>query len=390
MNQILASNYNLSKNKSIVVMFIITGLGTGGAEVMLYQLLAKINKQRFQPIVISLMDYGTFGTPLEKLGITVYSLGMKRGVPTLNTLSQLMKIVNEVKPDMIQGWMYHGNLAAYFANTFSSNNVPVLWSIHHSIKSLELEKRMTRAIIRLCGYFSRFIAKTIFVSKNSKLQHEAIGYSYKNSCLIPNGFDVLSFQPSRESRLDFRKELNLSENCILIGLICRFHPMKDHLNFLNASALLSKKCHDVKFVLIGTNVDNKNDFLRDKINLLGLEDKIYLLGERQDIPKIIPALDIMTMSSAYGEAFPLIIGESMSCGVPCVVTDVGDASWIVGDTGKVVPPKNPEALADAWQELISMGTEAREKLAIAARSRVINSFSLDSIVSKYEHLYESF
>ncbi|AFZ00162.1 glycosyltransferase family 4 protein [Calothrix sp. PCC 6303] len=389
MNEISLSNHNTSNNKPIVVIFIITGLGTGGAEVMLYQLLTKINKQRFQASVVSLMDYGTFGIPLENLGITVYSLGMKRGVPTPNTFRQLMKIVNEVKPDVIQGWMYHGNLAAYFANLFSSNPSHVYWSIHHSIKSLELEKSMTRVIIRVCGYFSRFIAKTIFVSKNSKLQHEAIGYSCENSCVIPNGFDVLSFQPSVESRLKFRKELNLSKDCILIGLMCRFHPMKDHLNFLNASVLLSQKFPDVKFVLAGTNVDNKNDFLLDKIKQLGLEDKTYLLGERQDIPNIIPALDIMTMASAYGEAFPLIVGESMSCGVPCVVTDVGDASWIVGDTGKVVPPRNPEALADAWQELIAMDMEARDKLGIAARSRVINSFSLDSIVSKYEHLYES-
>jgi glycosyltransferase involved in cell wall biosynthesis len=377
-------------SQPIVVAFIITGLGTGGAEVMLYKLLTKIDRQRFQPVVISLMDRGNFATPLEKLGIAVYSLEMKRGVPTPAILGQLMKIVNQVKPDVIQGWMYHGNLAAYFVSVFSSNNIPILWSIHHSIKSLELEKRMTILIIKICAYLSRFINKVIFVSQKSKVQHEAIHYSYNNSCVIPNGFDVLSFQPSSKVRLDFRKELNLPENSTLIGLICRFHPMKDHVNFLEAAALLSQKYPDTQFVLAGTNVDQKNHFLCDKINLLGLEDKIHLLGERQDIPHIIPALDIMTMSSAYGEAFPLVIGESMSCGIPCVVTDIGDASWIVGDTGKVVPPKNPEALADAWQELILMGREAREKLGIAARSRVIDSFSLDSIVAEYEHLYGSF
>jgi glycosyltransferase involved in cell wall biosynthesis len=371
------------------ITYIATGLYTGGAEIMLYHLLSKINREKFSPTVISLIDGGIWGDKIKSLGIPVYTIGMKPGIPSPVVLLKLVKKIIEIKPDIIQGWMYHGNIAAKFVSFLYSHSIPVFWSIHHSINSLKQEKKMTQLIIRYGANIANSINKVIFVSQNSKIQHEQLGYSSTNSYVIPNGFDVLSFQPSLKSRLDFRQELSLPEDSILIGLICRFHPMKDHLNFLEASALLSKKYSDIQFVLVGTNVDRENNLIEDKIKVLGLENKIHLLGERQDIPNIIPALDIMTMSSAYGEAFPLIIGESMSCGVTCVVTDVGDASWIVGDTGKVVPPKSPEALADAWQELILMGSQGRQKLGLAARARVVDLFSLDSIVAKYEHLYES-
>ncbi|WP_445636744.1 Glycoside hydrolase [Nostoc sp. DSM 114161] len=370
------------------IVYIITGLSTGGAEVMLYKLLSKINRQRFSPVVVSLMDRGTWGDRIANLGIPVYTIGMKPGALKLTNIWPIIHIVRQLKPDLIQGWMYHGNLAAQFLRFFIFRQIPVFWNVRHSLHSLELEKPRTTIIIKQCAIFSHLPTKIIYNSQNSSKQHEKIGYCLEKTCVIPNGFETEKFTPSTQARLSVRSELNTPENALLIGLIGRYHPIKDHFNFLQAAALLLKTYSNVEFVLVGNKVDWENQILSELIHELGLVKHIHLLGERHDIPRLTAALDIASSSSS-GEGFPNVIGEAMSCGVPCVVTDVGDSGWIIGDTGKVIPPKNPEALANAWQALIDIGKEGREMLGKAARARVIECFSLDSIVAEYEALYDN-
>ncbi|MEG4441364.1 glycosyltransferase [Microcoleus sp. AT9_B5] len=378
-----------SSEKKVSIIYITTGLSTGGAERMLYNLLSRINRQRFSPAVVSLMDRGTWGDRIESLGIPVYTTDMKPGMATPAAIWKLVRLVRQLQPDLIQGWMYHGNLAAQLASVLSLLRTPVLWSIHHSISSLESEKSLTVKIIKLCAYLSRLTHQVIFVSQASKLQHEALGYNRQNNCVIPNGFDTFLFVPSLEEKLAVKAELGLAEKTIIIGAVGRYHPMKDHANFLQAAALLLKTYPDVHFLLIGTEVDRQNMCLIKLIEELKLGDRVHLLGERTDIPRLTAALDISTVASAYGEAFPLVVGEAMSSGVPCVVTDVGDSAWIVSNTGKVVPPKNAEALATAWKELIVLDWEERETLGKSARDRIVEFFSLDSVVAQYDKLYES-
>lgn len=378
------------KIDKIVICHLITGLHTGGAERMLYNLLSRINRDIFSPIVISLMDHGRFGDLIESLGIPVYSIGMKQGIPTPAKLLRLFQTIHCLKPDLIQGWMYHGNLAAFVTGLFLSPKVPIFWSIHFSISSLNAEKLMTQVIIRVSTIISHFVSQNIFVSKNSKIQHEQIGYSSTNSCVIPNATDTLVFKPSQEGRLKVRRELGLTAETILIGIFARYHPMKDYPNFLKAAKLLYQEFPQVHFLMVGSHIDQNNRNLQNLIRELGIVSQVHLLGERQDIPYLACGLDIFCLSSAYGEAFPLVIGEAMSCGVPCVVTDVGDSAWVVGDTGKVVPPQNPQLLANAFKELIDLGYEGRKIFGKAARERVINFFSIDSVVDQYENLYETF
>lgn len=376
-------------NTKVITLYITTGLSTGGAEIMLYQILTKIDRERFSPVVISLMGKGTCGDRIEALDIPVYSVNMDAGKPTFKSLKNLLSLVKKVKPDIIQGWMYHGNLAGQIASIFSFFRIPIVWSIHHSIRSLESEKSMTIKIIKLGAYLSHFVNKVAFVSQASKSQHEALGYSKKNTCVIPNGFDTNVFIPSPKSKLAVRKELGINEDTFLIGMICRFHPMKDHGNFLKGASLLLKQYPDTHFLLAGTNVDLANDYLTQLMQELNLSHQIHLLGERTDIPRLTSALDVLTVASAYGEAFPLVVGEAMSCAIPCVVTDIGDSGWIVGEAGRVIPPKDAEALANAWQELIEIGVDERENLGKMARTRISESFSLDYVVKQYESMYET-
>lgn len=370
------------------IVFITTDLDMGGAEIMLYSLLSKMNRQQFNLIVVSLIDSGVWGSRIEALGIPVHTIGMQQGKPTPAAIWRLIQTVNRLKPDIIQGWMYHGNIAAQLASLFSASKIPVFWSIHHSPTSLSSERIMTKAIIKVGANVSHFNHKVIFVSQNSQQLHEKIGYKSVNTCIIPNGFDTDLFQPSVTAKNKLRSELGLAESSILIGLIGRFHPMKDHHNFLKAAALILKDYPELNFILAGTDVDSNNSILAGYITKLNLANRVHLLGERQDMNCVIPALDILSLSSAFGEAFPLVIGEAMSCGVPCAVTNIGDSAFIVGDTGKIVPPKDSEALANAWRELIDIGINGRKLLGNAARERIITSFSLKYIVSQYEKIYD--
>lgn len=381
-------NSLITANSKIKLALIISDLRTGGAEMMLYKLLSRINRERFEPIVISLRDEGTLGKRIVALDIPVHTINMKPGIPTPTSIWRLIDKVRQLKPDLIQGWMYHANMAATLS-TLWLKSVPVSWNIRHSVYSLKNEKLATAIVIKLLAQISGSPKKILYNSKVSANQHEKLGYQQAKTLVIPNGFDTELFTPSLKARAEVRTELNLPENTLLIGLISRYHPMKDHNNFLQAAAILRKIFPDVYFLLAGREVNWENTALKESIQTLGLKGGIHLLGERQDIPRVTAALDIATSTSSYGEGFANVIGEAMSCGVPCVVTNVGDSAWIVGESGKVVPPSSSQTLAQAWQKLIELGAEGRRTLGQLARERIIHNFSLDSIVNQYEELYES-
>ncbi len=371
------------------ILHLIAGLDTGGAEMMLLKLLSRMDRTRFDSMVVSLTSNGTLLESFKSLGIPVYSLGMSRGgVPSPVTLYRLIRLGRQLQPNLIQGWMYHGNFASQLMNAFLPKPVPVLWSIHHSIKNLAFEKRLTAGLIRLSARLSKRPEKIHYVAKSSAGQHKELGFSAKNNVIIPNGYDTDRFVPSEQSRIQIRKELGLPATTPIIGHLARFHPMKDHANFIQAAGFLSQSFPDVHYVLAGQNVDSENKVLKDLVDKLNLSEKIHLLGLRKDVPQIMAALDIFANSSRFGESFPIVIGEAMSCGVPCVSTDLGDTAWLIGDTGKIVPIEDHKALAGAWKDLLDLGCEGRKALGEKARERIINNFSLGKIVSQYEMLYK--
>jgi glycosyltransferase involved in cell wall biosynthesis len=388
----LSLNESNTETKPVQIVFIITGLSTGGAEMMLYKFLSRIDRDRFCPTVISLIDGGVFALRLKAFDIPIYSLGMQAGRPSISALKRLTALLNQIQPDLIQGWMYHSNLAAQLGNFLAKRKVPVLWSIHHSIESLRAEKITLAATIKLTAALSSKIEKVIFSSEKGQAQHLGLGYCSNNAITIGDNFDLSKYKPASQSQPNLRQSLNLGETSILIGSIARYHPMKDHANFLNAAAKIVPKHLDVHFILIGPGVDNQNLILSEQIRKLGIGAQTHLLGERQDIPVLMTSLDIFTSSSAYGESFPNVLGEAMSCQIPCVATNVGDSDLIVGDTGIIVPTKDSEALAEAWQKLILLGRKGRQDLGKKARERIKQSFDLDapnSFVKKYEDIYET-
>jgi len=372
------------------IIHLITSLQTHGAQMMLLKVLSGMDRRRFASVVVSLTEGGAMAEQFAALGVPVYSLGLKAGLPTPAACLRLIRLFRQVEPDLIQGWMYHGNLAATLGAMFLKLQTPVLWNIRGSSYELRKEKPATAAVIWLGGKLSHLPRRIINNSLTSARQHEeALGYRADRRVIIANGFDTETFAPSEPARLAVRRELGLDDNALLIGLMARYHPMKDHANFLRAAARLSASHPQTHFALAGEGVDDRNRELCDSIQNLSLGGRVHLLGERRDTPRLAAAFDIATLSSAFGEGFPNVIGEAMSCGVPCVATEVGDSAQVIGDTGRTVPPCEAPALAAAWRELIAMSAPQRRALGAAARRRVMENFSINAITAQYESLYEN-
>lgn len=368
------------------VLHIINGLASGGAETMLAKLLAGMDREAFEPAVVSLTDRGSLAEHLANLQVPVHALGFGSALPTPSAVWRLVRIVRRIRPHLIQGWMYHANLAAELASICVSEPAPVLWNIRHSIYRLADEKCTTAAIIRLGARLSFRPAHILYNAHVSAVQHEALGYRFEKRVVIPNGFDTQRFIPSEQARVRIRTELGLSSSTVLIGLIARYHPMKDHATFLRAAGSLVDTHPDVHFLLVGRDVDWDNAALVRLIQDTGVGTRIHLLGERTDIHQVTAALDVSAISS-YSEGFPNVIGEAMACAVPCTVTDVGDSASIVGETGRVVPPRDHQALAEAWRALLRVGPAGRARLGRAARRRIEEHFSLPAVIARYEQLY---
>lgn len=352
---------------------------------MLVKLLARIDRNKFSPAVISLTKASDIEDQVRELGVEVYTLDLLSAHRLVLEVFRLLRLVSRIRPDIIQGWMLHGNLAALFAGTCL--HIPVIWGVRHSRLLLDREKKSSVALERVLRWFSRFPVRIVYNSNNGKRSHEDMGYAPKRSLVIPNGFDTRRFRPSSTIRQTVRKSLDIAEKTVVIGMIARYHPMKDHRTFLQAAALLRRSHAGVTFLLIGRGCERTNVELVSYVNELLLGSDVQLIGERSDVHEMINALDIGTLSSASGEGFPNTIGEAMCCAVPCVVTDVGDSAWIVGDTGITVPPQDAAALSRGWRELIDAGPSVRRTMGERARARILDCFSIDAVTREYEAAY---
>lgn len=367
------------------ILHLITGLSTGGAETMLYKLVSKMDRDKFEIQVISLTDIGPIGEKIEELGIPVRSLGMARGIPDPRMIFKLAKWLRRDTPDLIQTWMYHADLVGGVAAKISGV-IPVVWNIRHSNLDPEGNKKTTIWTAKACAKLSYFLPlKIICCSYASKEVHNYLGYNKNKMIVIPNGFDLDVFSPSKDARKKARRLLGLSDETILVGLIARFDPQKDHKSFFQAAGILHKDYPAVHFMLFGDDISWDNSCISAWIDDADIRPVTHLLGRQGDMPSFQAALDI-TSSSSYGEGFPNVIGEAMACGVPCVVTDVGDSARIVGNSGYVVPPRDSVALANSLKKMIELGEE-RKKLGMLARKRIEDNYSLEKVVSQYEKIY---
>jgi glycosyltransferase involved in cell wall biosynthesis len=371
----------------IKVMHVITTLGPAGAETMLCRIAAGMDGTRFENEIVSLRDILDQAERMRAIGVRVRTLGMKKSVPNPLLVMRLARWIRESKPDVIHTWMYHANLIGALAARLAGD-VPVVWGIHHSALNPGVDKHRTVFVNRICALMSRkFPARIVFCSEASLRFHKDLGYDAEKLELVPNGVDPEQFRPDPIARLSVREELGIPADALLIGMAARFHPQKDHGNFIRAAERLHKQLPQVHFLLCGLDIKWENSQLAGWVKAAGLGDCCHLLGVRQDLPRLFAAMDIATTSSISGEAFPVVVAEAMASRTPCVVTDVGDSALIVVETGRVVPPGNPDALGEAWRKLIEAGPGERLNLGMAARHRVQQHFALPVIVDRHQAIY---
>src|SRR6266436_693215 len=375
------------RTNMIKVMHIITTLGPAGAENMLCRIAGGMDRARFENEVVSLTGILDLAEKMRSIGVRVRTLGMKKAIPNPLLVMRLAKWIRESKPDVIHTWMYHANLIGSLAARLAGN-VPVVWGIHHNTFDPRVDKRRTMLVNRACALLSRkFAARIVCCSEASLRVHKRLGYAAEKLEVIPNGFDLEQVKPDPTARALVREELGIPADTLLIGIAARFHPQKDHRNFVRAAARLHKQMPEIHFLLCGLDVTRQNSQLAAWIEAAGVRDCCHLLGVRRDMSRLFAGMDIATTASLSGEAFPLVIGEAMACGTPCVVTDVGDSALIVGETGRVVAPGDPDALAEEWRKLVAAGPGVRRSLGMAARRRVQQHFALPAIVERYQTIY---
>lgn len=381
----------MSEERVTTVLHVITALNYGGAEAMLAKLvLAARRRQNHRHLVLSMLPPGVVGRQLRDQGLPVYTLGMRQGRPSLRGLLRLLALTRKLRPDVIQGWMYHGNLAAWAARQFARRQALLGWNVRHSLHDLRNEKRKSSLVIRLGAVLSRQADFIIFNSRVAIAEHRAAGFDTRAAILVPNGFDTGLFHPDgpgRPARAALAASLGIGPERTMIGMVARVHPMKDHANLFAAVRAVRDAGHDVHLVLAGADTDRMPAPLEQKLQALLPQDRVSRLGDRRDLAEWLPGLDIAVLSSAWGEGFPNVIGEALAAGVPCVATDVGDSREILGEGGQGVAPGDPAALAAALIRLIEAGPQARAAIGVTGRDRVIEHYSLDRIEGQYEQIY---
>lgn len=370
----------------LVVLHIISGLGQGGAETVLYRLVTAETSQT-RHIVVSMSDAGVFGQRLQQANIEVHCLHMK-GLGLLTGWLALRRLIKKIQPDVVQTWMYHADLlGGVAARSVGIKNIA--WGIRNSGENLHHSSLKARVVAQVSAKLSGWLPKRIVAcAENAARRHKQWGYKADKMSVIPNGYDLTQWQPQPEQAALFRSQLGLSTTTPLIVSVGRWNPLKDHPNLLSALAKLKRSEVNWFCVLVGDGIEQTNEELMRLIKQEGLEERIALLGRRDDIPVIMSAADIHVLSSK-AEGFPNVVCEAMVSRALCVVTDVGDAARIVGEEGIVVAPRNAQALAVGIEKALCLlnSPELPEQLDKAAAS-VAQRYSLESMVRNYEQLWQ--
>ena len=369
------------------LVHVLPRLEQGGAERVLIDVSRQLT-DRWDQVVISLADRGALADTIEASGIPVHTIGMHPTIPNPLAFSRLVRLLRRLGPDLVETWLYKADLVGGLA-TRLAGRPPLLWSVQQT--HLEPVGRLRSNVVaaHACARLSRRLPTLILcASEEAARAHEELGYDSDKLRVVPNGVDTTAFRPDSDARTRVRAELGLPASTAIVGLVARFDPQKDHATFARAARAIVEQHAEIHFVLCGRRITPENQELTNLLENAGIRDRVSLLGVRHDMPAITAAFDIATSSSAFGEAFSVAISEAMASGVPCVATDSGNAAALIDDVGRVVPARNPSALAAGVLELLQLPEQERQTLGRRARRRVEANFSIDAVAEQYDATFE--
>lgn len=372
------------------ILHIITSLDQGGAEGVLTRLvLAKETGVEHE--VISLKGEGFYGKQLLAAGVTLHYFDFGRffQLRSFSELFRLVRVIASLSPDVVQTWLYHADLIGCVAARMAGCR-RVVWGIRTGTLSPLLISRFTMLVAWLCARLSSVVPSAIVTcSVQAASEHKRMGYEASKFEVIPNGFDLDVYRADPAGRQETRRAWGVGPNDVLLGCVARWDRYKDHPNLLEALSIVISKGVTVRCVLVGGGLSASNGTLLKLLAKYNLQSSVILAGSRSDIPSVMNALDLHVLPSV-SEAFPNVVAEAMACGVPAIVTDVGDAALIVGTTGWVVPPQNPEKLAYAVLEAVAaIGSQTHADRRISARKRIEQNFGLNQMTRSYVNLWKA-
>lgn len=368
-----------------VIAHVITGLNTGGAEMMLLRLVARHEQSAFRPIVYCLTDEGPVADEIRALGVPVHNLGLRRGAPNPLVIATLARRLKREQAEVVQTWLYQADLVGGLAARLA--RIPVAWGIHNSRLDGDAIGRSLALSIRACQVVSRVVPDCIVCcAESARTVHAEMGYPARKMTVIPNGFALDHFRATSDGRCRIRHELGIAGDSPIVLIAGRFVPLKNHRLFVEAAGIVSAASPTAHFVMVGEGLDAGNRELTAWIDATSAAPRFHALGRRTDMADLLSAADIVALTSRT-EAFPLVIGEAMATGLPCVSTDVGDARQLVGDTGRIVAEPDARAFAAALSELLTMPGEERSALGQQARRRMESEFDITKIADRYDHLW---
>ena len=366
------------------ILHVITGLGRGGAETVLYRLATGSTRATHE--VICLEAPGYFSTKLEEAGIPVHHVGWG-AVGSVRALFRLHKLVRSLDADVVQTWMYRANVFGGLSAKLVGS--PIVWNIRCS--SWDVLPLPTQLLAHVGGFLARFVPRRVInCSAVSRRLHARLGYDAADGVVIPNGYDPALFGPDEQARDAIRQELNVPSDGFVLATIGRWHVQKGLPELLQAVRILRDRKLPVTLLMVGRDLDEGNGDLTDLIARTGGGEALRLLGNREDVADLARAADLHVLASIGAEGFPNAVAETMLSATPNVVTDVGDAALVVGDTGWVVPPRDPERLADAVEVAYREFARSPDKWAerrSAARDRIVREFPLDRMIDTYEAVW---
>ena len=374
----------------IRVCFLIRQLNDGGAQRQLVSLVRGLDPARYESTVMTFYEGGRFAAEVERLAnVRLICLAKRHRWDVLGFGARLIASLRRLRPDILYTFLAGANCLGVTLKPLLAQTHPV-WGVRGSDMELSHYDWLTRRVKGVERRLARYPDLIIANSNVGAEHHRAQGFPSDKLVVIPNGIDTASFQPDPAARRRLRAEWGVADTELLIGMVARLDPMKDHETFLRAAARLLQERSNVRFVCIGDGAPAYRTRLQVLAAELGLQPpRLIWAGARNDIAAVHNALDLLTLTSAFGEGFPNVIGEAMACGTPCVVTDVGDAASVVGDTGVVVPPGDHKDVASGWDTLLERIEAEGPKLAQGARERIEREFGVDRLIGRTSRVLES-